>query len=117
MSDKKLVILPTIEDLLAAGVAAGMSAMRGASPSRCAGEQLAASLFAKNVANYTTITNNMTTTAFQVPINEADMLTGATRAGWALYKKRDNMSVFWEGVGGVASQLIGRELQKTLFQG
>lgn len=115
MSEKKLVLIPMLEDLLAAGAAAGVASFRGKSAGRSAMEQLVSSLVAKNIANYTTMTDNLTSNAFQVPIDESDVLTGVVRAGYGMYMKRSNQEVVMDGLGGVLAQLLGRELKKTFF--
>lgn len=115
MSDKKLEIIPMLDDLLGAGVSAGVAGLRGKSPGRCAAEQLASAMVAKNVANYTAFTDGMTSDALQVPINETDMLTGVVRAGWSMYKGRSSQENIMEGLGGVLASVMGRELRKSFF--
>lgn len=115
MSEKKLTVMPTLEDLLGAGAAAAMAAFQKMSPSREAVEQLVSQLVAKNLANYVSTTDSMTSNDFPLPVGESDMLTGVVRAGYGLSQSRANKAVLMDGLRGVFASVLGKELRKSFF--
>lgn len=117
MSSPSLKVIPTLEDFMAGAVAAGVASFQKQSPAREAMEQLGSGLVADNIANYSQFSDNMTSNALSVPIEEGDMLTGAVRAGYSMYNGRSNKAVLMDGVKGVLCRLVGRELAKKFFGG
>ena len=116
MSTPTLKFIPNLEDLVSAGVAGAIASFNNQSPSTKAVEQLASGLAADNIAAYSAMTDGMMSeTALSVPIKESDVLAGAVRAGYGMWQGRSNRAILMDGVAGVASKLIGRELRKALF--
>ena len=115
MSDKKLVIIPMFEDLLAAGVAAAAGSFQKQNPGQCALEQLVSAMVAKNVASYTQYTDSLANNSMPVPVSEADMLTGVVRAGYNMYKGGSGQTILLKGLGGVFAQIVGLEIKKSFF--
>jgi hypothetical protein len=112
--DKTLRLLPGLDDLFGAGVAAGIAFFRKKDSSNAAVEQLLSALAGHNIAQFVDITDNMQYEG-SIPITESDVMTGAVRGGWAMYRNRSNNEALMNLVGGALSQSIGRQLRNSVM--
>jgi len=112
-----LNLLPNMNDLVAAGLAAASAAMFSGmgSPGQAGLEQLVAQVAGKVGAGYLNITDGANMP--ELGIQEHDMLVGVLRAGYSAQQKRSNNRILMDGGKGVLCSALGRQLGVQLSFG
>lgn len=107
-------LLPNAEDLLSAGVAAGIAYMEKRNLQNEAVYQLVTGLIGDNIAQNSQVLQPLSKQLAPLGANESDVATGAVRAGNAMWRRQSAKEAGKCFLRGAGSRIIARALKQKL---